>query len=126
MASASGVETDFVIERSAVGVIDVEAVLLLLAGFGSDVEAEIVAVLDTVPPAAAVSCTTSVKFAVAPLTNEPMVQVTVPAAPAAGVVQLNEGPLFCVIDANVVLGGSTSVSETVAASVGPLLATAIV
>jgi hypothetical protein len=85
-----------------------------------------VAVFVTVLPAGAPLCSVSVKAAVAPFTNVPMVQVIVPVPFGAGVVQLNAGPLVCVSDANVVFAGMTSVSETVSASVGPLFTTEIV
>ena len=59
--------------------------------------------------------------AVAPLTNDAMVQVIVPVPFAGGVAQLNAGPLVCESDAKVVFGGNTSVREVLAASLGPLL-----
>lgn len=66
----------------------VDAVALLFAGFGSVVAAETVAVLVIVPVAVGPVWTTSVSVDEAPVTRVARVQVTVPEAPAAGVVQV--------------------------------------
>jgi hypothetical protein len=51
------------------------------------------------------------------------VQVIVPFAPAAGVVQVKAGPEACVAETNVVFAGSASVSVTAVALDGPAFVT---
>ena len=99
-----------------------EDVALLLGAVESVVADAIVAVLLIVAPTAVAGFTfkTSVKLALVLAGNDAIVQVIVPAAPTAGLAQANDGPLFCVSDTKVVLTGSTSVSVTVCASLGPL------
>jgi hypothetical protein len=115
-----------VIERSACTLtvaVDVEE---LLPAFGSVVAVLTVAVLLMVDPLGVdgPTRTTSVKFAVDPATIVAFAAVTVPVAPAAGVVAVQ--PAGAVNETNVVLGGRTSLSDTVEASLGPLLVTASV
>ena len=101
--SGSGASAS-VTERSADAATVVVAVAALLAGVGSVVADEIVAVLPSVPAAVAAStCTTSVNAAV-PIANAAFVQDTVPPAPMAGVVQLQ--PAGDVSDTNVVPAGN--------------------
>ena len=58
-------------------------------------------------------CPVSVKVAVAPAARLRIEQVRqVP-------VQMNTGPLFCMIETNVIVPGSVSVSETLSAALGP-------
>ena len=71
-------------------------------------------------------CPTSVKFAVAFAANEADVQVIVPPAPTAGVVQLSAGPEVWLRETNVIVPGSGSVSETVVAAFGPAFERVIV
>src|SRR5258708_33592629 len=88
--------------RSAAGaVIEVVALAELFAGLGSAVVELADAVFVTVVPAlATLDCTTRVKVAEAGAASEALVQVTVPAAPTAGVVQVNAGPDVCARDTN--------------------------
>jgi hypothetical protein len=122
-----GADAVFESERSATGnTTVVEVVALLLATFESAVTLVMLAVLDSVPPKPFAVCTTSVNVALVPAENVPIVQVTVPVPPAAGVVHANVGPAFCVSETNVLLAGTVSVSDTVCASEGPLLVTTTV
>lgn len=104
----------------------VVAVAVLLAAFGSVVadvtaaEFVIVVLLDT----EASTCTTNVKVAEAPLANEPVVAVTFPVPPTGGVVVVQ--PAGALSEKNVVLAGTASVSDTLAALAGPALAAVIV
>jgi hypothetical protein len=77
-----------------------------------------VAVLEIVPLAFAAARMTRVKSACAPAASDAMVQVTVPPAPTAGVVQLKAGPVDCANDWKVVFGGSVSVRVTLWAMAG--------
>jgi hypothetical protein len=77
----------------AEGVIAVETVLAPFAGFGSPVAALIVAVFVIEPDASRATRTTSVNCAVADAAKDAAEHVTVPPEPAAGVTQVNEGPL---------------------------------
>ncbi len=52
-----------------------------------------------------------------------MEQETVPVPPAAGVAQMNAGPVGCDSETKVMFGGSVSFITTVAASEGPLFVT---
>jgi len=63
--------------------------------------------------------TTNEKLALAPLASEEMEQF-----PVLGV-QVKDGPVFCVIETNVVLAGAASVSWTLSAGSGPALLTVI-
>jgi hypothetical protein len=91
----------------------------LLAGFGSLVDAAMVAVLSRLPVKPAPTFTTRVKVADAALASVGHVAVTVPLPPAGGVVNVAAGPLFCEKDTNVTPTGSTSESTTVLAVRGP-------
>ena len=102
--------------------------LLLLSGFGSVVEDDTLAVFENevllaVPDG---MWPVSVNVALAPEAREAMVQVIVPPEPTLGwLLQSNAGPLFCAIETNVIVPGSVSVSEKLAAGSGPALFTAI-
>ena len=102
---------------------EVDAVLF--AGKGSALVDTTLAVFVIVAPLAmaAPALKTNVNDADAPEASVAIVQVTVPDAPAAGLVQVNAGPLFCARETKVVPGGSTSVSVTPWAMPGPLFAT---
>ena len=65
----------------------------LLAAVASGVVVVAVAVFDTVPAAEINVFTTRVKVVDAPLARLAIEQLTAPFEPAAGVVQLNAGPL---------------------------------
>jgi hypothetical protein len=107
--------------RSAEAVIVVLAELALFAVFVSVVEDETVAVLVATVPLATEddAFTTSENWADCPLSKVGMPQVTVPPDPAPGVLQLAVGPVFCVIDANVMPDGRLSVNVTFCALSGP-------
>ena len=77
----------------AEGVIAVEIVLLPLAGFASGVAALTVAEFEIEPEARKSTRATSENCAVAEAAKDAAVQVTVPPEPAAGVRQVNAGPL---------------------------------
>src|SRR5438034_196214 len=109
------------IARSAPPVTVVVAVAVLFAAFESAVVDVTLAVLEMVPVAAALTFTTRVNVAEAPAVNVAMFAVAVPVPPTAGVVSANAGPEVCIIDTKVVFAGTASVSETVSASLGPLL-----
>src|SRR5213083_3765563 len=113
------------IARSAARTL-VVAMAVLFMRFGSKVAELTVAVLAIVLPssAAALTWTTRVKVAVAPLASVAVVQFTVPGEPTAGVVQLQ--PAGVGIDWNVVCGGNGSFMVTLAAAFGPALLTVIV
>ena len=64
----------------------------------------------SVPAYRAVMLTTSVKAADGRV-NVDVVAVTVPVPPTAGVMIVNDGPLFCAIETKVVFVGILSVSE---------------
>jgi hypothetical protein len=112
------VGVDFVMPRSAVGggVTVVVAVAALLAGVGS--EASLLP--DTVfviEPETAVTFTTTVNDADAPLASDAIEQLIVPVPPTAGVVQLQ--PPGEVIDWNVTPEPIDSVIFALAAASGP-------
>ena len=108
--------------RSALVPAVVVADEVLFAGFGSLVAEVTLAVLTTLPVGAdGERRTTNEKAAVPPVASEGIVQVIVPLAPTAGVVQVKAGPLVCDDDTNVVLAGVVSVNDTVLAALGPLL-----
>src|SRR5262245_19516765 len=92
------------------------AVAVLLPGFGSKVAAVTVTVLLTWPAGGA---TTRGTVAVAPRARVPRLAVNTP--PATPVV-----PWLDVAETNAAPAGSTSVSTTLTASLGPLLLTVIV
>jgi hypothetical protein len=115
-------EAVFVIERSAAArVIVVDAVEVLLAGTVSvDVDVTF-AVLGSAPAGAASDTfATIVNVAVTPLARLAIVHVTVPFVPTVGFVQRKAGPVFCVVETNVVFGGRASERETPVAAFGPL------
>ena len=113
---------DLVIDRSAWPTTVVGSVALLLAGVGSPVVVDPVAVLLMIPAGAFWSTlTTRVNVALAPAARLDREQVIVPLAPTAGAVQAKAGPLSWLIDTKVVPAGSGSVRPTVWASDGPPL-----
>ena len=83
-----------------------------------------VAVLPMEPLALESDVTTSVKVAVAPFASDDPVQLTVPAVPTAGVVQLK--PAGALIDWKRSDAGSVSVIVTDVAASGPWFVTTIV
>lgn len=99
---------------------------VLLAGVGSGVGDEALAVLVIVVPAAVpgLTRTTRVIAAGVPVERLPVVHETLPVPPTAGDVQVQ--PLGAVTERNVVLVGTASVSVTLAALLGPLLVTPMV
>jgi hypothetical protein len=117
-----------VTERSAAAMTLVVAVAELFPGTSSVVLLDMVAVLLIVVPSGvlAFTFTTMLKLALAFAAKVAMVQVTVPVAPGAGLVQEKDGPAVCAIDTNVVFAGVASLSETFWASLGPAFATLIV
>jgi hypothetical protein len=117
-----------VIERSTTeGEIVADAVDELFPPFGSAVDAVTVAVFVSRPEGASgATATVNEKVAEAALVRVAIEQDNVPAAPAAGFVQVNAGPVVCVLETNVVFGGSVSFIVTLVASDGPLLLTTIV
>ena len=119
-------DATFVNETSALGAVAVTRVVddaVLLDPSASAVAALAVAVLVTVDPfgVAAFTLTTSVKIALAPLASEGFVSVIVPVPPTAGVVAVQS--LGCDSDTNVVPAGKVSLTDTLAASVGPAFVT---
>src|SRR5438093_1490592 len=109
--------------RSARGVTAVLEVEVSLVGSGSVVVVVPVAVLDRTLVTLALTCTTRVKEALAPAARLDRVSVSVPLLPAAGVVDPKAGPLSWVSDTNVVPAGSGSLTDTLWASLEPLLLT---
>jgi hypothetical protein len=102
--------------------------LLLLSGFGSEVDDDTLAVFENVVPDAVPGgmCPVSVKVAVVPEARLAIVQVTVPPEPGEGwPEQSNAGPLFCAIETNVIVPGRVSVRANVSAASGPALLTVI-
>jgi hypothetical protein len=103
------------------------AVPVLLFGFGSAVDeaafAELVMTVPDVAPDG--TLTTRVNVVDAPDASEARVQLMVPAALTAGVVQIHAVPV-CARDLNVVVLGVPSVKVFVAAAAGPLFFTTIV
>jgi hypothetical protein len=112
----------FVTDKSQTGSTGVVVVVLLLAVLGSLVVAdtEEFAVIEAVVTVAATFTTTSM-FAAEPEAMLDAVQLIVPVAPTAGVVQVQ--PAGEEIDANVVFVGTTSVNVKLDAVAGPLLET---
>src|SRR5438309_1299098 len=109
------------IARSAARTV-VVAVAALLTRLGSKVAELTVAVLEMTVPSRvlALTWTTMVKLAVAPLARDVVVQLTVPVMPTIGVVQVQ--PAGDVTDRKVVCDGSKSSILTFAAALGPALA----
>ena len=104
------------------------AVLLLLEVSVSGVVVVMFAVLLITEPAAAVElrCTLIVKVAKPLMGRLGMLHITVPLLPESGVLQSNEGPLFCMILKYRTDGGSASLQLTLAAAPELLLLTEIV
>jgi hypothetical protein len=99
----------------------VEAVALLLPPLGSGVVELTLAVLATVVPALpGIARATSVKAAELATASEAMLQLTVPVAPTAGVVQVNVGPDVCASETKVVPAGRASLNVAACAAPGPL------
>jgi|ERR1700677_19835 hypothetical protein len=108
--------------RSQIVVTGVAVVVLLLAELGSAVEEETVEVAVIVVAAIEdATFTTTIMLADAPEARLASVQVTVPVAPTAGVVQVQ--PAGAEIDAKVVLVGTTSVKTAFVELAGPLFVT---
>ena len=118
---ADGADAVFTTLRSA-GVMAVDAVAVLFAGFGSVVVELTVAVFAVEP----LTVITIWNVADAPAERVPIEQVTVPCAPGAGLMQLNVGPAVCDSETNVLPAGSGSVIVTFSASLGPRFVTMIV
>jgi len=106
-------------EMSALRVTVVLTVEELLPGFGSVVVALTLAVFETVPVAPGLMWTVMENVAEAPVANDASEHVIVPVPPTAGVTHENTGPVVCDSETNVVLAGTTSVSETPDAFDGP-------
>src|SRR6185295_8797735 len=70
--------------------------------------------------------TTIVNTAVSPAATVAFENTTLPVPPTAGAVMLQPLPVVTTADTNVVLAGTASVTVTVCASLGPLLAKLIV
>ena len=105
-ATTGSGESTIVSDRSAEVETVVVAVALLFAPFGSPVVDVTFAVFESTVPDATVGATATVSVNVAvPTANDGFVQLTVPAAPTAGVVQLQ--PATAGSDTNVVPVGST-------------------
>src|SRR3954447_9594 len=103
----------------------VVAVLLSCPGSGSGVDAETVAMSEsTVPGTTPDETFTTSSNWTPPRSTVPPVQLTVPAAPTAGVEQSK--PAGADSDTNVVPAGRESSNVTSCAPLGPLLATSIV
>src|SRR5262245_2264871 len=100
----------------------------LFAGTTSRVVLVTVAVLVIVALAGVLRLTRTVtwKTAEAPGARLAVVAVRVPVPPAAGVARLNPGPAVCCAATNVVPAGTTSVSRTPSAGLGPALVTVMV
>src|SRR2546422_806650 len=114
-----------VIDKSAARTV-VVARAVLLRGVGSKVAELTVAVLEMTVPSGvlALTWTTMVKPAIAPLGRDAVVQLTVPVDPTGGFVQ--DQPAGGVTDWKVVSAGRTSSIFTVAAAFGPPLLTLMV
>jgi hypothetical protein len=114
----------FTTATSALTLTAVDAVDVLFAGFGSLAVVDTVAVLLSGPAGAdALMFAAIVNVALPLAAKTAMLHVTVPGAPIAGVVHVNVGPVGCDSAANVVFGGSTSVSTTFVAFDGPAFVT---
>src|SRR5262245_32756823 len=98
---------------------------MLLAGFGSRVVPDAVAMLVAlVPPALGLAFTTIVNTAMAPDASIGVVAVTAPVTPTAGVVVVK--PPGAVIDTKVVLGGRGSPTTSAWTAAGPAFVTVMV
>jgi hypothetical protein len=119
-------ESDLVTARSAAAATVVVAVAVLLAAFGSVVADPTAAEFAIVLPFATegLTRTTKVKVAEAPFAKEPVVAVTFPVPPTAGVVAVQ--PAGALSETNVVFAGTESLSDTLAALDGPALEAVIV
>src|SRR5215470_13173704 len=115
-------ESLLVMARSACALTLVVAVAVLLPAFGSVVALAAVAVLVMVAPlpTLALTLSTMVKVAVVPAANVALEKTTLPVPPTGGVVMVQ--PAGAVAETKVVLAGTASVTVTVCASLGPLLA----
>src|SRR6266545_1161718 len=104
--TGSGAPT-LVMETSADRRTLVVVVALLFGGLMSDVAAVAVAVFVTVAPLERFELArrTSVKVAVAPAGKLAIDAVAALVLPTGGVVSVNEGPLFCASETNVLLAG---------------------
>jgi hypothetical protein len=111
---------------TGVAVINVDAAEVLFPGTGSGLAAVTVAVLLIWPVAKGATLSTMLNVAEAPLANVAMMHVIVPVAPTGGVAHVKMGPVIWLAEKNVVLAGSVSASETLAASEGPLFVTTTV
>jgi hypothetical protein len=100
-------------------------VALLLPGFESGVDVDVVAVSEMIVPDAVpdATLTTSVNVVVAPEASVPIVHVTLPPEPGVG--QLHTVPV-CMNETNVVLVGIASLNVTVVAEEGPSFVTVMV
>src|SRR4051794_34370295 len=99
----------------------------LFSGAGSFGAFTLAALWNVVPAGVSAGmCPTSVNVAVAAAGKSVALQLIVPPDPPAGVVQLIAGPLFCVNETNVIVPGSVSDHDNVAAASGPALVTPIV
>jgi hypothetical protein len=97
------------------------------AAFASAVALIALAVLVIVPAGAPASTLRTIEnVAPRPLGSVAMVQVVVPVPPPGGVAHVKAGPAVCDCDTKVVFAGTTSLSETLEASDGPLFVTLIV
>ena len=113
----------FVTLTSACDVMVVDTDEALLFPFKSSVDVDTVAAFNmNVAPKPEGMWMTTVKDAETPGASEAMVQVLL----GAFLVQVNVGPLVCVIETNVVFGGSDSVIDTFDATDGPLFVTTTV
>src|SRR5262245_34708790 len=124
-ATAGSGESDFRTRRLALASTVVAAVAALLPETGSSADVTVAVVLRTVPFAIpAPTFTTSVKDTLAPADSAALVQLTVPVAPTAGVVQLH--PAGELRDTKVVPAGRESARATVVALAAVRLVTPIV
>jgi hypothetical protein len=114
------------IETSALAVTVVNAVDVLLPGFGSVVVVVALAVLEITAPAAPGLMWTVIENVAEPGASEAIVQLTVPVPPTEGFVQENVEPVVCDSETNVVFAGTASLSATLDALDGPLFVTVIV
>jgi hypothetical protein len=106
------------------GTMVVVTVDVLLAVLGSVVGEEMPAVLmrDESTGRLGLTCSTSVNVADVPAGSVEIEALTVPKAPTGGVVRVKAGPDVCVIETKVAAAPSPSVTATLCASLGPLLA----
>jgi hypothetical protein len=107
--------------RSACFFTFVVAVAELFPELKSIVADVTLAVLLIIMPSPAMTLTTSVKLAVAPIPNVEVVQLMAPFPPTVGVTHVH--PAGDASETNVVPDGTTSVTVTTVAASGPALAT---